>query len=120
MPTAVLDLDLARLPPVIQLPARYRTALALVRFHGKPTGRVTLPVVQGRVGGGGELQEALIAAAGWPLWVHWLEQALTRPDEPLPPHASVAVCTRERVEDLRRCLTGLAAMPDDGQETIVV
>jgi cellulose synthase/poly-beta-1,6-N-acetylglucosamine synthase-like glycosyltransferase len=78
-------------------------------------------VINGRVGGGVELREALVAAAGWPVWVRWLEQALPLADDAPPPApATVAVCTRDRAEDLRRCLTGLAAMPDDGQEIIVV
>jgi GT2 family glycosyltransferase len=36
------------------------------------------------------------------------------------PSASIAVCTRDRPDDLERCLTALRALPDDGQEVIVV
>ncbi|NJR26506.1 MAG: glycosyltransferase, partial [Richelia sp. CSU_2_1] len=36
------------------------------------------------------------------------------------PTATVAVCTRDRPEDLRRCLDALMLMPDDGQEYLVI
>jgi GT2 family glycosyltransferase len=34
--------------------------------------------------------------------------------------ATIAVCTRDRPEDLARCLEALARLPDDGQEILVV
>jgi GT2 family glycosyltransferase len=37
-----------------------------------------------------------------------------------PPTATVAVCTRDRLDDLKRCLLALAALPDDGQEILVI
>jgi glycosyltransferase involved in cell wall biosynthesis len=36
------------------------------------------------------------------------------------PIATVAVCTRDRPEDLRRCLDALMLLPDDGQEYVVI
>ena len=43
--------------------------------------------------------------------------------DPLPsalPSATVAVCTRDRPDDLRACLDALMRLPDDGQEILVV
>ena len=34
--------------------------------------------------------------------------------------ATVAICTRDRVDDLERCLAALALLPDDGQDVLVV
>jgi GT2 family glycosyltransferase len=44
-------------------------------------------------------------------------------DEPVAPlrlPATVAVCTRDRVDELDRCLTALGGLPDDGQEVLVI
>jgi glycosyltransferase involved in cell wall biosynthesis len=37
-----------------------------------------------------------------------------------PPTATVAVCTRDRPDDLDRCLRALGRLPDDGQEILVI
>jgi glycosyltransferase involved in cell wall biosynthesis len=122
VPTAILDLDLDRLPPTVAVADRYTHALILLRLDGWPVGRTLVPVTEGRVGGGAVLRQALVEAAGWTLWRRWLERALGLTNAALSPPApaTVAVCTRERPDDLRRCLAGLALMPEDGQEIIVV
>lgn len=123
MPTAVLDLDIGALPPAIDGLARYDSALVLLRLEGRPVGQALLPVVNGRAGGH-DLRASLLAAADSAFWEAWLQAYLdVRPLAPTAgplPRASVAVCTRDRSEDLRRCLTALLAMPDDGQEIIIV
>ena len=122
MATAVLDLDLARLPPWLEVPQRYTRAMVLIRLRGCPVGRVTVPVTDGQIGGD-ELREQLLRAAGWPLWERWLRDYLEWDEVPavIPsPQATVAVCTRDRPEDLQRCLEGLLRLPDDGQELLVI
>ncbi|MGH7230432.1 MAG: glycosyltransferase family 2 protein [Nitrospiraceae bacterium] len=122
MATAVLDIDIARLPPDVRGLDCYSRALILIRLHGRPVGQTTVPVINGRVGGP-ELREALIEAAGWRLWEQWLHNRLEwdeRPASPTLPSATVAVCTRDRPEDLRRCLDALLRLPDDGQELLVI
>jgi GT2 family glycosyltransferase len=123
MPTAVLDLDLLQLSSAITLPERYNRALILIRLRGQPVGRATLPVVGGRIGSA-ELRDALIDAAGWTLWERWLHDYLgwseVHTANLTPPTATVAICTRDRPEDLQRCLEALICMPDDGQELLIV
>jgi GT2 family glycosyltransferase len=123
MPTAVLDLDLDALPPAIDVPACYEKAYVLLRLRGRPVGEATIPLLRGRVAGS-ELRRALFAAAGWPLWEAWLADLLGvdpgRAERSPLPGATVAVCTRDRPDDLRRCLDALLRMPDDGQEILVV
>ncbi|MEG4118542.1 glycosyltransferase [Microcoleus sp. N9_B4] len=122
MATAILDLEISKLPPEITVEERYSKALILIRLHGKPIGQALLPVVGGRFGGD-ELRETLMNAAGDNLWKNWLYDTLEwderGPVEALP-LATVAVCTRDRPEDLRRCLDALMLMPDDGQEYLVI
>jgi GT2 family glycosyltransferase len=36
------------------------------------------------------------------------------------PSATIAICTRNRTDDLRRCLDALMQLPDDGQEILVI
>jgi len=123
MPTAVLDLDLQHLPPAITVPGSYGRALILIRLRGHPVGQVVLPVIGGRIGGA-KLRDALVDAAGRTLWERWLHDWLgweeARATNAAPPTATVAVCTRDRPEDLRRCLEAIMRLPDDGQEVLIV
>ena len=122
MATAILDMELYTLPPEITVEDRYSKALILIRMQGKPIGQALLPVVGGRIVGD-ELLETLRNAAGDNLWKNWLYDALEW-DERGPvqamPIATVVVCTRDRPEDLQRCLEGFMRLPDDGQEYLVI
>jgi glycosyltransferase involved in cell wall biosynthesis len=55
-------------------------------------------------------------------WEHWLRTRLESPAPELTnvPRATVAVCTRDRPDDLARCLESIRCLPDDGQEILVV
>ncbi len=75
MATAILDLEISKLPPEITVEERYSKALILIRLHGKPIGQALLPVVGGRMGGD-ELREKLMNAAGDNLWKNWLYDTL--------------------------------------------
>ena len=122
MATAILDLEISKLPPEITVEERYSKALILIRLHGTPMGQALLPVVGGRLGGD-ELREALMNAAGDNLWKSWLYDTLEWDERgPLDamPIATVAVCTRDRPEDLRRTLEAFMRLPDDGQEYLVI
>ncbi|MBE9160803.1 glycosyltransferase family 2 protein [Tychonema sp. LEGE 06208] len=122
MATAILDLEISKLPPEIAVEERYSKALVLIRLHGKPIASAQLSVVGGRIEGS-QLRETLMDAAGDNLWKNWLYDVLEWDErgamEALP-IATVAVCTRDRPEDLRRCLEAFMRLPDDGQEYLVI
>ena len=122
MATAILDLEISKLPPEIAVDERYSKALVLIRLHGNPIGQATLATVGGRIGGN-ELRETLMNAVGENLWKNWLFDALEwderGPVQPVP-IATVVVCTRDRPEDLQRCLEAFMRLPDDGQEYLVI
>jgi glycosyltransferase involved in cell wall biosynthesis len=123
MTTAVLDIDFEHLPPLITGLERHSHALILVRLRGQPVGQVRLPVADGCIDGA-ELRAMLVYEVDWIFWERWLhnylnwEETLTL-DFTLPP-ATVAICTRDRPDQLRRCLEALMRLPDDGQEMLVV
>src|SRR5262249_20614927 len=50
----------------------------------------------------------------------YLELSAEPPTSDQPPPVTVAVCTRDRPNDLERCLRGLLALPARGQELLVV
>lgn len=122
MPTAVLDLDLKQLPNTVDGLERYTKALILVRFNGQPLGQVSLTVVDGRLDAV-ELRNTLIEEAGWNFLEKWVQDYLKWDEvcynQPLP-KATVAICTRDRPDDVKRCLNSLMQMPDDGQEILVI
>ena len=124
MPVAVLDLAFEQLPESIEGLDSYRGALILIRLQGRPAGQALLPVVNGRLGGESNFRDALLSAANWSFWENWLsgylECAKEEPSQrPLLP-ATVAVCTRDRPNDLRCCLDAITRLPDDGQEILIV
>ncbi|MFS8119415.1 MAG: glycosyltransferase, partial [Microcoleus sp.] len=122
MATAILDLEISKLPPEITVDERYSKALVLIRLHGNPIGQATLAAVGGSIGGS-QLRETLRNAVGENLWKNCLYDAL-KWDERGPvqavPIATVVVCTRDRPEDLQRCLEAFMRLPDDGQEYLVI
>jgi glycosyltransferase involved in cell wall biosynthesis len=123
MATAVIDLEFEHLPPGITGIERYHQALLLVRFRGQPVGQITVPVLNGCISSV-DLRHAVVQAGGWLLWEAWLHKTIEwdpfRSAQQTLPSATVAVCTRDRPDDLRRCLDALAKMHDDGQEILVI
>ncbi len=122
MATAILDLEISQLPPEITVDERYSKALVLIRLYGNPIGQATLSVVGGRIEGS-QLRETLMNAVGDNLWKNWLYDTLEWDErgavQPVP-IATVVVCTRDRPEDLQRCLEAFMRLPDDGQEYLVI
>jgi GT2 family glycosyltransferase len=100
-------------------------AMLLVRWAGRPVASIVVPVTGGRVTASA-VRDALhrdrnaLARLGLALLADWLDDTLGPvPESPVPPW-SVIVCTRDRPDDLRRCLDSLLAMALDGGEIVVV
>ncbi|WP_292960657.1 glycosyltransferase [Novosphingobium sp. UBA1939] len=115
MAFAVLDLDIDHLPERIDSEPGQEGAVVLLRIDGQPCGQAVL--WHHAADRALPLRERLLRNANSSFWERWTERALgvSHPD-PVPvalPSATVVICTRERPEDLERCLAGLVAMPDD-------
>jgi GT2 family glycosyltransferase len=120
--TAVREVDLERIPPVLTGLDGYSRALILIRWHGLPAGKAEIPVSDGRIEGAA-LSSALHESLDWAFWRRWVVDHLGWAE----PHttavsgpATIAVCTRNRPDDLRGALEALMRLPDDGQEVLVV
>ncbi|MGQ0639844.1 MAG: glycosyltransferase [Gemmatimonadaceae bacterium] len=125
MPTAILDFDVEHLPQGISVPQRYRETMILLRWRNQPIARLTLPLVHGQVSAT-HLREAALDSTSdrvlEALRMRYLDSGPgPGPGDAAPaPRATVAVCTRDRPEDLERCLTAIRRLPDDGQEILVI
>ncbi|HYF36619.1 MAG TPA: glycosyltransferase [Prosthecobacter sp.] len=123
MPTIVLDFEISRLPHQLTGLDRYHSALCLFRHNRRPVARAQLPIYKGRLMGR-DLRECLLAQFGPDLVQAWLEDVLGPELKPADStkslRATIAICTRDRPEDLRNCLSSLRRLPDDGQEVLVV
>lgn len=117
---AVLDLEMTNLPDQLQLSHRYRAGLALLRVRGRPCGQAIIRLDQP----GNPLLPTILAGADSAFWEAWLRYRLgldaSCSDRPPVIPVSVAVCTRDRPDDLKRCIDALMRMPDDGQEILVI
>ncbi len=123
MPTAVLDIDIDNLPEQISGLDRYLKAFILLRYRGKPLGTTVVPVRQGKIITSLFHRQFIDAAVG-KLWKERVYDFLgwdpSSSGSFVPPKATIAICTRDRPEDLRRCMDALMKMPDDGQEILIV
>lgn len=111
LPIAVVEYDTRDTPSPISVRPGYTRALVLIRQDGRPVGQVTLPIIGGQVSTRG-LDNFLINTNPRLLDEPSLDRGI--------PRATVAVCTRDRPDDLKRCLQALQKLPDDGQEILVV
>ncbi len=122
MPTAILQLEASALPPALDIAPGYGHALVLFRWHGRPVGQSRVPVVGGTIRGE-VLRQAALDCAGEQIAACRIREHLGLGDEapgPAAPSCTIAVCTRDRPEDLTRCLEALSRLPDDGQEIVVI
>ncbi len=122
-PTAVLQVDLEKIPPALTGLERFGRAVVLGRLRGHPVAQAELCVENGRIDGA-ELRDALFRTGDWTLWQCWLHDYLgwdesAATDGPLP-SMTVAVCTRDRPEDLGRCLEALDQLADGSHDVLVV
>lgn len=121
MATAVIDFDLRRRPRGLLVPGGYPRALLLLRWAGRPVGQLTLPVENGRIDET-RLERALAEWADWAFWSAWLKDVVgseAAGDAPAPT-ATVAVCTRERPDDLVRCLEAVRSLQPSPLDVVVV
>ena len=122
MPSAVVTVDLEHIPTVIDGLDRYTRAFIYLQLRGRVVDHIRLPVRAGRLAGA-EIHAAMAKQDSYTVWDRWLRNHLEW-EEPgasaTGVRATVAVCTRERPEDLERCLSALEAMPDDSQDIVVI
>jgi len=120
---AVLDLDFVNLPDEISVSEDQKHALALIRYKLKPVGQVQLNL-NGRSMNRDRLEKNILNSVEFPFWQAWLEDKLELESRPKTDQRkekiTIAICTRDRSEDLKRCLEEITRMQDDGQEVLVV
>jgi GT2 family glycosyltransferase len=121
MPRAIKNIELTELPGTIEVGDAYDAAFILLRYHGKVIGKIVLPAKYGKIIVADHLQE-IEKATKKHLWYAGVEHFLSAEvvDEMPTPSATVAVCTRNRTEDLRLCLDALMRLNDRGQEVLIV
>lgn len=120
MATAVLDIPIDPLPASVNGLEGYTKAYIVFRYASVPVTALWLEVDQGSIQLTPYLELILQKAEG-PLADEYIrrEQAI-KDNQEIYPTATIAVCTRNRTADLQRCLESLIALPDLGQEILVV
>ena len=118
MATRIFDIDLSEsnIPGAVQ--GDYRQGLFLLRAAGRPIGKVAVPVHAGATSPRTlqrSVHDNILTLAAVTRWRARLAPA----NPPDLPTATVAICTRERPDDLRRALASLTA-PRQGQEVLVI
>jgi cellulose synthase/poly-beta-1,6-N-acetylglucosamine synthase-like glycosyltransferase len=122
MATKLIELELAeKLRPIKEMEG-YAGVHILVRYGGKPLGWIYLNSLQEPSVSVELLRKSITEQMGWNLVPERLgEVVVPKPEDrmPLPP-ISVVVCTRDRANQLQRCLNALTAMDYPNYEIIVV
>lgn len=119
MATAVIQVHLERLPASIRVAAGYSRAYIVVRRNDEPVATFNLPVVDGEVDPR-VLDRSISEEAGANGW-RWLARDYLGP-EPARSTAdvTVAICTHERPDDLRRTLAAVMRLDPSPLETLVI
>jgi GT2 family glycosyltransferase len=120
MPKAVRDIELSNLPPTIDNLQSYDGAFLLLRYHGRPVGRIILPVKNGKIilaDHFNKIEKEVAQHLKHAVADHFL---FSDEEKELQTKATIAICTRNRTDDLKLCLNALMKLPDKGQEIMVV
>lgn len=118
MPTAILQIELDAPPSALLVDRRYDSAMIVVRRRGRVWGRFDVAVADGvpDIEACANGVQAILRqrAATWRL-----EDYLGQPPSTLPA-AAVAICTRERPDDLTRALGALVNLDPPPAGIIVI
>lgn len=122
MPKAVKDIELTNMPEVIKDLQSYDHVFLLLRYHGKPVGKIVLPVKDNSLklaDHRDQIQKTIEGPLKFASVDHFLfsdvkQQSLSEYQ------VTVAICTRNRTNDLKLCLDALMKLPQKGQEILVV
>jgi GT2 family glycosyltransferase len=130
-PEKVIDLEVSRPLPDLEGLDRYGGVRALLRLHGRPLGILQAPVEAGGRCPAASLERLLFRQAAWPLLLAALaaemgeergekmREAERERGVPLP-LVTVAVCTRDRTEDLAGCLAAVEALRYPALDLLVI
>ncbi|MGE3958906.1 MAG: glycosyltransferase family 2 protein [Vicinamibacterales bacterium] len=123
MPTAIRDVELDDTRPLTGLDG-YERCMCVFRWRGTVVGRGHVPVRNGRVDTRAIDARASRALGRDALRV-WLEDTLgfdgrSRLTVAERPAVTVAICTRDRPDDLRRTLAGVSRLSPAADEVLVV
>ena len=121
MPVKVLDLDLGRPIEAIWGLEPYDGLRLLVRRQGRPVGWAYVVTAGRAMASAEQIRDTLTAQLGWTLVWHTLTPPPSDDTPPAPPPAiSVVVCTRDRADQLERCLEAVLAQDHPCFEVVVV
>lgn len=136
-PIKVVDIELTQPIPTFENLQKYIFLKGLVRLHGVPLGYVQAPISLGRCTAA-VLSKLILEQFSWAIICQLLANGLASPQRQedlkledltaLPPVeyagewplVTVAVCTRDRREDLKRCLEAIARLDYPTLEILVV
>jgi glycosyltransferase involved in cell wall biosynthesis len=120
MATKIFDIDLGEVfEPHAGLEG-YDRALFMIRSNGRPVGQVTVPVQDGQINPRTLrrlIDNRALSLAALAVVDKGVAEAV---DPETIPLASIAICTRERPDDLRRALSSLVSPVPQGQEILVI
>lgn len=119
MAAAVLDIRIDPLPKEITGLDRYEKAYVVFRYGEVPVTSMWIPVEKGRIDLESRIDLIFRQCEGALVdeWVRkWKDAHL--PAKPVS--ITIAICTRDRTDDLRCCLDSLIALPNQGQEILVI
>jgi cellulose synthase/poly-beta-1,6-N-acetylglucosamine synthase-like glycosyltransferase len=119
VPTAVVQIDVEADTVDIPVPPRYDRAYVLVRRRGSPVAQFYAPVRDGRLDAQATRRglDSVLARHRW----RWKVDDYIGEPPPFPvPAATVAVCTRERPDDLTRALHAIGALDPAPHQVLVV
>ena len=126
-PVKVIDIELSQPIPTLTGLEQYMGLQGLVRLQGAPLGYVKAPISFGRCSAA-RLSQLILEQQGEAIICQLLKSGLASPQQPedltleslidLPPitHSgeqplvTVAVCTRDRPEDMKRCLEAITQL----------
>lgn len=117
-PYPVIGLELTTPPPLLG-ELHSRKVLALLRWRGAPIAWQELGVCGTQIDWE-RARSTIRDSHGSKIAEEMVRERLAGSHQSLRPTVSVVVCTRDRPEDMRRCLTALAALETPPTEIIVV
>ena len=119
MATAVVQVNVEDLPRSLSLAPHYGRALVVVRRRQVPVAQFYMTLRDGVVDRE-RFARSLRSAIGSRVWTWKAEEYVGPESAPDPPPASVAICTRERPEDLARALRAVSGLRLAPHEILVI